>query len=110
MGEVINEALAEELQRDDLWTERDSRKTAATPAPQEMRETPIAPDPNPKRRLYRKSQLSAASSSGQQRVQCTSTDTEAETPTEAPMEIDADRRGALPSLMVTNTDHHPGRD
>ena len=32
-GEVLNEALAEELQRDDLWTERDSRKSAT----QEMR-------------------------------------------------------------------------
>ena len=43
--------LAEEWQRDDKRKERDSRKTAATTAPPELRDTPDEPDPNPNREL-----------------------------------------------------------
>ena len=54
-SEVTNEALAEELQRDDQRKERGSRVTTAAPAPEpaastsnELTETPIELDPNPK--------------------------------------------------------------
>ena len=62
-SEVVNEAFAEELQRDDQMKDRDSRKTTAASAPQELRETVVERDPNPKMRLYMKSASSAASSS-----------------------------------------------
>ena len=89
ISEVINEALAEELQRDDRWKERDSRVTTAASAPQtpasasrEMRERRrLSLTLNPKRRLCMKSGWSAASGRGQQHVQRSSTDVDAEAPT-----------------------------
>ena len=50
-----------------------------------------------------KSASSAASGSGQQHVQRSATDVEAEPPTEVSMEIDACKGGALPSVMGPNT-------
>ena len=98
-SEVINEALAEELQ----GNERGSRVTAAS-APQttastshELRETLILLGQNPMRRLYMKSASSAGSGSGRQHVQRSSTDVEAEAPTEVPMEMDADHEAPCPA-------------
>ena len=77
---VINEALAEEVRRGEQRKKRSDGTTAAVPetgstAPEpmagsaapELREDPIEPDPNPKRRLVMKSASSTASGSGQQR-------------------------------------------
>ena len=54
---VVDEALAEELQRGEQRKERSSRVTAAPPARKsaastfhESKENPIEPDPNPKKR------------------------------------------------------------
>ena len=75
-SEVINEALAEEIQRNDQKKERSGRVVTAAPAPKfaastphELRENPIEPYPNPKKRLFMKSASSAASGSGQQRCE-----------------------------------------
>ena len=58
---VINEASAEEIQRGEQ-RERNSRVTTAAQTPKlavttshELREDPIEPDPNPKKRLLMKS-------------------------------------------------------
>ena len=77
--EVINEALAEEVRRGEQRKKRSDGTTAAVPetgsaAPEpmagsaapELREDPIEPDPNPKRRMLMKSASSTASGSGQQ--------------------------------------------
>ena len=76
-SEVVNEAFAEELQRDDQMKDRDTRRTTAASAPQELRETLVERDPNPKMR---------------QHVQRSSTDVGSRSPTEASIEVDADRR------------------
>ena len=106
-SEVINEALAEEVRRNDQKQERSSRYTPAASSSQatshELRETPIELDPNPKRRLLMKSASSAASGSGQEEVQRSATDVEAEPPAEVSMEIKCSKRGALPSAMGPNT-------
>ena len=74
-SEVVNGALAEEIQGGEQRKERSSRVTTAAPAPKfaastshELRENPIEHDPNPKKRLHMKSASSAASSR-QQRVE-----------------------------------------
>ena len=61
ISEVINEASAEEIQRGEQ-RERNSRVTTAAQTPKlaastshELREDPIEPDPNPKKRLLMKS-------------------------------------------------------
>ena len=68
------------------------------------KETPIEPDPNPKWRLYTKS-ASAASGSGQQHVQRSCSEVEAAAPTEVLVEIDADNRGAVSSVMGATLRH-----
>ena len=69
-SEVINEALAEELQRGEQRKKRSDRATLAVPetesAAPEPRENPIEPVANPKRRLLMKSASLTASGSGQQ--------------------------------------------
>ena len=73
-NEVIFEALVEEVQRGEQRKERSDNTTAAIPEPepaasaaQDLRESPIEPDLNPKRILHMKSASSTASGSGQQR-------------------------------------------
>ena len=67
---MINEALAEEVQREEQRKKRSDKSTAAVPdsesAAPEPREAPVEPDPNPKRSLLMKSASSTASGSGQQ--------------------------------------------
>ena len=78
--EVINEALAEEARRGEQRKKRSDGTAAAVPetgstAPEpmagsaapELREDPIEPDPNPKRRLLMKSASLTASGSVQQK-------------------------------------------
>ena len=77
---MINEALAEEVRRGEQRKKRSDGTTTAVPgtrsaAPEPMaasaapglRENPIEPDPNPKRRLLMKSASLTASGSGLQR-------------------------------------------
>ena len=76
-SEVINEALAEEIQRGEQRKMRSDKSAGAIPELEPaVRESPIEPDPNPKRRLLRKSASSAASGSGQQGAKRPATDTE----------------------------------
>ena len=70
---MIDEALAEETQRGERRKNRCDKTTAAilepepaAPAAQDLRESPIEPNPNPKRRLLVKSASSTGSGSGQQ--------------------------------------------
>ena len=65
--EVINEALAEEVQRGEQRKNRSEKATAAVPesepaasAASKPREAPVEPDQNPKRRLLMKSASSTA--------------------------------------------------
>ena len=79
-NEVINEALAEEVQRGEQRKKRATAavlesEPAASAAP-EPREAPVDPDPNPKRRLLMKSAPPAASGSGQQKEKKSSPDDE----------------------------------
>ena len=73
-NDVINEALAEEVRRAQQRKRKDDDGAAtvlvlepATLAARDQRESPVEPDPDPKRRLIMKSAPSAASQSGQQR-------------------------------------------
>ena len=70
---MIDEVLAEETQRGERRKNRCDQTTAAilepepaAPAAQDLRESPIEPNPNPKRRLLVKSASSTGSGSGQQ--------------------------------------------
>ena len=72
-SEVINEALAEEVQRGERRKTRSDKATAAVlgselaaPAATEPREAPVEPDLDPKRRLLLKSASFNAGGSGQQ--------------------------------------------
>ena len=69
---MINEALAEEVQRGEQRKKRSDRATAeapetepTAPAVSEPREDPIESDPNPKRRLFTKAASLTVSGSGQ---------------------------------------------
>ena len=77
-------------------------------ASQEMRETSIEPDPNPKRRPFMKSASSAPSGSGQQ-VQRPAGDVKTESPTEVSMDIPA-WRDQTPDAefprQIHNTEFH----
>ena len=72
-NEVINEALAEEVQRGEQRKKRSDSATAAVPetesAAPEPGENPTEPEAKPKRRLLMKSASSTASGSGQQKAE-----------------------------------------
>ena len=80
--EVINEALAEEVQINDQRRKETNRVATAASgmttesAPAEWREVPIEPDPNPKRRMLMKSTSLTASSSGHKRERRSKSDEE----------------------------------
>ena len=72
-AEVMNEALAEEVRREEQKRRRSDRSAAevteaesSAPAASGPRESPIEPDPNPKRRLIVKSASTTASGSRQE--------------------------------------------
>ena len=76
-------------------------QTTAAPAPRlaestshGLRDNPIEPDPNPKKRQLIKSS-SAASCSGQQRVKRSATDAEPAAPIGVPMDMGTDESAAL---------------
>ena len=61
-SEVINDALAEEIQRSEQRKKRRDKTTAAIPEPEpaapagrDLRGSPLEPDPNPQRSLLVKS-------------------------------------------------------
>ena len=106
-NEVINEAMAEEVRRGNQRKKRSGRITAAVPeaesAAPELRENPIEPDPNPKRRLLMKSASSTASGSGQQRRKRPIPDGESRMQVEDMSETRADEGTALPAAPSANT-------
>ena len=72
--EVINEALAEEVRREEPKRRRSDRSAAkvteaesSAPASSGPRESPIQTDPNPKRRLIMKSASTTVSGSRQRK-------------------------------------------
>ena len=115
-NEVINEALAEEVQRGELRKKRSDRTTAAVPetesaVPEPMaasaapglRENPIEPDPNPKRRLLMKSASLTASGSGLQRENRPIPDGESRVQAEDMSETGTGEGTALPATPSVNT-------
>ena len=97
--EVINEALAEEVRREEQRKKRNDRAAAeapetgpTAPAVPESREDPIEASPNPKRRLLMKSASLTASSSGQQREGKAIPDDESGIQVEDKQEIDNGER------------------
>ena len=114
--EVINEALAEEVRRGEQRKKRSDGTTAAVPetgsaAPEpmagsaapELREDPIEPDPNPKRRVLMKSASSTASGSGQQREKRPIPDGESRMQVEDMSETGTGEGTALPAAPSANT-------
>ena len=106
-SEVMNEAMAEELQRNDLGERRKctpaaSASQATASVSHEMRET-IELDPTPKSRQLMNSASAAASGSWQQHVRRPATDVEVQTPTEVSMEIVDSKGDQLPSEIGANT-------
>ena len=105
-NEVLNKALAEEVQRGEQRKKRSDKATAAVPesepaasAAPEPREALVEPDPNQKRRLLMKSASSTASGSGQQRVKRSATEAQIG----VPVEMGIDESAALPSALAANT-------
>ena len=114
--EVINVVLAEEVRRGEQRKKRSNGATAAVPetgsaAPEpmtgsaapELREDPIEPDPNPKRRILMKSASSTASSSGQQREKRPIPDRESRMQVEDMSETRTGEGTALPGVPSANT-------
>ena len=114
--EVINEALAEEVRRGEQRKKRSDGTTAAVPetssaAPEpvagsaapELREDPIEPDPNPKRRMLMKSASSTASGSGQQRKKRPIPDGESRMQVNNTSETGTGEGTALPAAPSANT-------
>ena len=109
-GEVINEALAEEVRREEQRKKRSDRAAAAAPeteltapAASEPREDPIESNPNPKRRLLMKSASLPASGSRQEGEGKAIPDDESGMQVEDKPEIDNEERAELPAVSSTNT-------
>ena len=108
-NEVINEALAEEIRKAKQRKGRDADAAATMPAEpaasaaRDLRESPVEPDPNPKRRLSMKSASSAASDSGQQREKRPVTDTESGAQARDPLETGTGENTTSPTALFANT-------
>ena len=115
---MINEALAEEVRRGEQRKKRSDGTTAAVPetgsaAPEpmagstapELREDPIEPDPNLKRRMLMKSASSTASGSGQQREKRPIPDGESRMQVEDMSETGTGEGTALPAAPSANSHH-----
>ena len=104
-----NSELAEEVQRGEHGKRRSDDAAAAMPEPEpalaarDSRESPIEPDPDPKRRLLAKSAPSTASGSGQQREKRPVTDTEPRVQTGDPLEVGTVESTTLPGAPSSNT-------
>ena len=107
-SEVINEAMAEEIQRSEQRKKRSDKTAAAIPEPEpsarHLRERPVGPDPNPKRRLLMKSASSTAGGSGQQSAKRTAADPESGMQTGDPLEMDTGESTTLPG--AASAKHH----
>ena len=105
-NEVINEALAEEVERGEQSKKRSDKATAAVPesesAAPEPREAPVEPDPNPKRRLLTMSASSTASGSGQQTEKKSIPDDESRMQVEDMSEMGTGESIALPGAPSAN--------
>ena len=106
--EIINKALAEEIQRGEQRKKRSDNTTAAVPEPaasaaQDLRQGPIEPDPNPKRRLLMKSASSTASGRGQQNAKRPATDTQPGMQTGDPLDMGTGESTTLPGAPSENT-------
>ena len=114
--DVIKEALAEEVRRGEQRKKRSDGTTAAVPetgsaAPEpvagsaapELREDPIEPDPNPKRRMLMKPASSTASGSGQQREKRPIPGGESRMQVEDMSETGTGEGTALPAAPSANT-------
>ena len=105
--EVINEALAEEVRRGEQRKKRSDGTTAAVPetgsAAPELREDPIEPDPNPKRRMLMTSASSTPSGSGQQREKRPIPGRESRMQVEDMSETGTGEGTALPAAPSANT-------
>ena len=109
-NEVINEALAEEVQRGEQRKKRSDTATAAAlesepaaSAASETGEAPFEPDLNPKRRLFMKSASSTASGSGQQQEQRSIPDDELRMQVEDMSEMGTCESTALSAAPSANT-------
>ena len=108
-NEVIDEALAEEVRREEQWKKRSDRAAAEAPETEptaapvsEPREDPIESYPNPKRRLFMKSASLTASGSGQEREWKAIPDDESGMQVEDKPEIDNEERAEPPEVSSTN--------
>ena len=109
-SEVINEALAEEVRREEQRKKRSDRGAAAipetkpaAPAVSEPREDPIEPDPNPMRRLIIISSSLTASGSGQRGERKATPDDESRMQVEDKLEMDTEERTDTHQASSTNT-------
>ena len=110
-NEVINEeALAEEVRRADQRKRRADDAAPKMPEPEpatlvalDPRESPVEPDPYPKRRLLMKSAPSAASHSGQHKEKDSVMNTEAGTQVRDPMEMSTGGSTRSPTALPANT-------
>ena len=107
---MINEALAEEVRREEQRKKRSDRAAAAipetksaAPAVSEPREDPTEPDPKPKRRLIMKSSSLTASGSGQQGERKATPDDESRLQVEDKLEMDTEERTEPHQASSTNT-------
>ena len=105
-NEVINEALAEEIRRAEQRKGGDADAAATMPEPEpaasaarDLKESPVEPGPNPKRRLLMKSASSAASDSGQHREKRPVTDTESGEQARDPLETGTGENTTSPTAL-----------
>ena len=104
-----NSELVEEVQRGEHRKRRSDDTAAAMLEPEpaiaarDSRESPIEPDPIPKRRLLMKSAPSTANGSGQQREKRPVTDAEPRLQTGDPLEVGTGESTTLPGAPSSNT-------
>ena len=108
-NEVINEALAEEVRREEQKMRRSDRAAAevaetesSAPAASGPSENPIEPDPNPKRRLIMKSASTTAIESGQERERRAIPDDDSRMQIEDKSEVDNEERAEPPGAPSTS--------
>ena len=111
-SEVINEALADEIQRGkvsrgrreaaELQQQHQHQNLAASTS-HESSENPIEPDPNPKETFIHEVSFASSQRQWQQRVKRSATDAELEARMRVAMEMCSDESAALPSALAANT-------
>ena len=106
---MINEALAEEVRREEQKRRRSDRTAAevtetesSAPAASGSRERPIEPDPSPKRRLIMKSASTTVSWSRQERERSAIPDDDSRMQNEDMPEVDNEERAEPPGAPSTS--------